>query len=148
MNRSPCFADLEGPEDRNYWDSTPSEATQGWEEWYRSIRRTPFDQIGDGDLAKALRQGWNLAELLPVVVERIIEHPMRGVLYDGELLSALAHLDEKYFQTVNQSLLSLKQAMPVILVEAQNRDGRYDDGMNFEASLLNAKLTATSDGST
>lgn len=57
--------------------------------WYSQIRETPISEFGDGDLARACRQKLFLEHVVPSVVFRLVENPLAGDLYDGELLSSL-----------------------------------------------------------
>ncbi len=58
------------------------------EQWYESIRDVPIQSLSDADLARACRQQLHIQAIAPIVLSRLEENPLAGMLYDGELLRA------------------------------------------------------------
>lgn len=75
-------------------EDNPSSLT----EWYLSVRDTPIDLLGLGDVCRALRQNLFVSEVLPVAVALLSDDVLAGDRYDGELIVALAGLDAEYWK--------------------------------------------------
>ncbi|MFF2910055.1 contact-dependent growth inhibition system immunity protein [Paenibacillus sp. NPDC057934] len=61
--------------------------------WYNNIQR--LSDLSDGDIAKLIRQTMHLRYTIPEAMSRLRENPLAGYLGDGEILEAIAQLDEK-----------------------------------------------------
>jgi hypothetical protein len=63
------------------------------------LRRKPLAEFTVEDLRIMIGQRFSLRFLLPLAFERLEENPMvDGDMYNGDLLSAVLHIDESYWQ--------------------------------------------------
>lgn len=63
------------------------------DEWFSSILDIPIDELDVGDVARAIRQGVFLAEVLPKAEVILRKDPLVGEDYDGQLISSIASLN-------------------------------------------------------
>lgn len=63
------------------------------DEWFSSILDIPIDELDVGDVARAIRQGVFLAEVLPKAEVILRKDPLAGEDYDGQLISSIASLN-------------------------------------------------------
>ena len=75
-----------------------SRACSSLDAWYQSVREVPLDQLGVGDICRALRQDLYVREVLPVAIAFFEDDVFAGDRYDGELLYALVDLSEGYWR--------------------------------------------------
>ena len=68
------------------------------DEWYRSIRDIPLDDLPIGDIARSLRQCLFPDFVVPVAIRHLRENPLAGDLYDGELLVSLRNVDGDFWR--------------------------------------------------
>ncbi|QIA03874.1 contact-dependent growth inhibition system immunity protein [Pseudomonas fluorescens] len=85
------------------------------DEWYVSVRDVPINELAVGDICRALRQELFTRYVLPVAVALLSDDVLAGDRYDGELLVALAGLNEVHWREntgaaiqVNAALAALK----------------------------------------
>ncbi|OKP95147.1 contact-dependent growth inhibition system immunity protein [Paenibacillus sp. P46E] len=76
--------------------------------WYDSILKTKLKYLNHGDIAKLIRQTMHLAYVFPEALNRLRIDPLAGYLGDGEILEAIAQVNEHEWDenTVVCSLLS------------------------------------------
>ena len=67
------------------------------DEWYMSVRDIPIKELAVGDVCRALRQDLFVRYVLPVSVVLLSDDILAGDRYDGELIVALAGLNEAYW---------------------------------------------------
>ena len=68
------------------------------DEWYRSIRDIPLDDLPIGDIARSLRQSLFPDFVVPVAIRHLRENPLAGDLYDGELLVSLRNVGGDFWR--------------------------------------------------
>ena len=61
-------------------------------DWYQSIRMLPIGELSVGDLARAVRQKLFLRVIILEVFKRLLEDPLAGEQFDGELIASLGSL--------------------------------------------------------
>lgn len=76
----------------------PEDSPSSLTEWYLLVRDTPLDQLGVGDVCRAIRQDLFINELLPFAVILLHDDVLAGERYDGELLAALATVSAECWQ--------------------------------------------------
>lgn len=87
-------------------------------QWYKSIRNCKVSQLSDGDLAKLIRQDFNLEFIVIESIDRLYKDPLLGEQFDGELIEALAmkvsrlfwQSNDKCRNSVKELLLSIKSS--------------------------------------
>jgi hypothetical protein len=84
------------------------------DEWYRSIRDIPFDDLAIGDIARSLRQRLYPDFVVPVAIGHLRENPLAGDLYDGELLVSLRNVDEDFWKRRGELKSELARVLPRI----------------------------------
>ena len=62
------------------------------------LRRLPLKNFTDFDLARMVRQKFDLDWLVPIALTRLLDEPFAGELYDGELMSAVIALPAAFWQ--------------------------------------------------
>lgn len=75
------------------------------DEWFSSILDIPIDELDVGDVARAIRQGVFLAEVLPKAEVILRKDPLAGEDYDGQLISSIASLN---YDEIKSALPSLQ----------------------------------------
>lgn len=75
------------------------------DEWFSSILDIPIDELDVGDVARAIRQGLFLAEVLPKAEVILRKDPLAGEDYDGQLISSIASLN---YDEIKSALPSLQ----------------------------------------
>ena len=80
-------------------------------DWYISIRDTPLDTLSVEDLCRAVRQEIFVAEVLPFAVALLEQDVLTGYKYDGELIAALAGLNEKYWRKDSSVTYAIKHVL-------------------------------------
>jgi CDI immunity proteins len=68
------------------------------DEWYRSIRDIPLDDLPIGDVARSLRQSLFPDFVVPVAIRHLRENPLAGDFYDGELLASLRNVGRDFWR--------------------------------------------------
>lgn len=63
------------------------------DEWFSNILDIPLDKLDVGDIARAIRQGLFLSEVLPKAEIILKQDPLAGEDYDGQLISSIASLN-------------------------------------------------------
>lgn len=76
----------------------PEDKPSSLTEWYISVRDIHLNQLGVGDVCRALRQDLFVSEVLPVAVALLNDDVLAGESYDGELVAALSGLSRRYWQ--------------------------------------------------
>jgi hypothetical protein len=84
------------------------------DEWYRSIRDIPLDNLAIGDIARSLRQRLYPDFVVPVAIGHLRENPLAGDLYDGELLVSLRNVDEDFWKRREELKSELAGVFPRI----------------------------------
>jgi len=105
------------------------------ETWYEQVRTIPIFKLGDEDLAKACRQLIHLAFVVPTIVERLIDNPVTGTLYDGELVIALASVPRSFWEK-----------NPACVEHANSGlrfDTNFDDDINAAYTSIRNALAST-----
>ena len=119
----------------------------GLTKWYNKIRQKRLSELSDGDIARAIRQKIFLTHTVPEAIRRLMINPVLGDLYDGEVMTALAEIDEDFW--ISDSRRS--EAKPLIeLIKSGNfltSDYQWtfeDDEENFYKAMrqLEARLGA------
>lgn len=77
----------------------PMEGTSALEEWYRSVRDVPIDDLDLDDVCVAVRQQLHLRHVVPVALRYLQNDPLSGEQFDGELALAVAGLPSRYWQS-------------------------------------------------
>ncbi len=68
------------------------------DDWYRSVRDAPLQDLTDGDLCRSIRQQLFVIHTVPIAIERLLENPSAGDLYDGELILAFKAVPVEYWE--------------------------------------------------
>ncbi|KMK16895.1 hypothetical protein ABW09_16790 [Pluralibacter gergoviae] len=63
------------------------------DEWFSSILDIPINDLGVGDIARAIRQDLFLGDVLPRAEAILKLDPLAGEDYDGQLISSIASLE-------------------------------------------------------
>ena len=74
------------------------------DEWFSGVLDISLDKLDVGDLARAIRQGLFLAEVLPRAEVILRQDPLAGEDYDGQLISSIASLDSNETNSVLPAL--------------------------------------------
>ncbi|WP_130099347.1 contact-dependent growth inhibition system immunity protein [Siccibacter turicensis] len=77
------------------------------DEWFSSIVDIPINELGVGDVARAIRQDLFLAEVLPKAETILRKDPLAGEDYDGQLISSIASLNCNEAKPALHSLQSI-----------------------------------------
>ena len=77
------------------------------DEWFSGVLDISLDELDVGDLARAIRQGLFLAEVLPRAEVILRQDPLAGEDYDGQLISSIASLDSNEAKSVLPALLRI-----------------------------------------
>ena len=123
ISRSTLVKDLE--EDGVLHDARPSSLG----DWYIEVREKRLGELSDGDFGIAIRQRIFVAEILPYVVERILECPFAGHKYDGELIVAISSLQDR------QHYMD-----PTVVAALQRRVPEYYDDIGGEEAIIAESL--------
>lgn len=97
--------------------------------WYAAVADTPLDELGVGDLCRAIRQGLVLEELIPNAIREVSKDPVVGDMYDGEVASVLARVPIQFWEE-HPSIL--RSALEVLAQAAQV----VDEDVRAEISAL------------
>ncbi|KWX79965.1 hypothetical protein AMQ84_05075 [Paenibacillus riograndensis] len=62
--------------------------------WYNSIQKVKLKDLNHGDVAKLIRQTMHLEYVIPEALKRLRVNPLAGYLGDGEILEAIALVNE------------------------------------------------------
>lgn len=84
------------------------------DEWYRSIRDIPLDDLPTGDIARSLRQCLFPDFVVPVAIRHLRDNPLAGELYDGELLASLRNVDVEFWKRREELKSELARILPTI----------------------------------
>lgn len=68
--------------------------------WFSDVVDTPFDALSAADIARAIRQGVFLPDMLPLAKELLRDDPLVGDYYDGEIIAAIASLSYSQLKDV------------------------------------------------
>lgn len=77
------------------------------DDWFSGVLDISLDKLDVGDLARAIRQGLFLAEVLPRAEVILRQDPLAGEDYDGQLISSIASLDSNEARSVLPTLLRI-----------------------------------------
>ena len=75
----------------------PSEDEFPLQHWYRSVYHVPIESLSAGDICKACRQGVHSAQIVPMAIRLLKRSILEGEMFDGELLSSLKSISEKFW---------------------------------------------------
>lgn len=81
------------------------------DEWFSSILDVPIDELEVGDVARAIRQGIFLAEVLPKAEVILRKDPLAGEDYDGQLISSIASLNYDEIKSALPSLQNISSLL-------------------------------------
>ncbi|UYA60502.1 hypothetical protein NAL19_2367 [Pectobacterium sp. F1-1] len=73
-------------------DYEPNE-NSSLDEWFSSVIDVSLDELGVGDVARAIRQDLFLADVLPKAEIILKQDPLAGDDYDGQLISSISSLN-------------------------------------------------------
>lgn len=123
---NPTFADL----DRAKGYPELPEATE--EEfplpaWYRQVCRTPLDKLSLFDVCRACQQQIHLDHVVPLALKILSLDPLAGERSDGELISALINLPQKFWAAHAKELSEVRDLCALI---------RADDNFDDDPSLI------------
>lgn len=76
----------------------PEKYPSSLSDWYVSVRDVSLELLDVGDVCRAVRQGVFVSDLLPVAICFLEEDVLAGDFYDGELLAALALLQDVFWK--------------------------------------------------
>ncbi|MEK4063785.1 MULTISPECIES: contact-dependent growth inhibition system immunity protein [unclassified Paenibacillus] len=62
--------------------------------WYNSIQKKKIKNLNHGDIAKLIRQTMHLQYIIPEALNRLRINPLVGYLGDGEIMEAIAQVNE------------------------------------------------------
>ena len=116
--------------------------------WYKGIRNKKLSELDDGDIAKAIRQKVFLKYLLPETINRIGKNPTLGSMYDGEVIDALAGIDEGFWMKNVDLRISYKKLTESIMagkIELDSFNWTFDDDREqFDSNIkiLSKKLNS------
>lgn len=65
--------------------------------WFGRIQNIRLKDLSDGDLAKLLRQDFHLKYTVSEALNRLIQNPFAGDLYDGEILVSMNEIEESFW---------------------------------------------------
>ncbi|MBK5343637.1 hypothetical protein JFU48_19880 [Pseudomonas sp. TH49] len=100
------------------------------DEWYVSVRDVPINELAVGDICRALRQELFTRYVLPVAVALLSDDVLAGDRYDGELVVALAGLNEVHWRKSTGAAIQVKAAL------AELKDFCNDSELLKDASSL------------
>jgi hypothetical protein len=76
------------------------------------LRRKPLDQFTVEDLRIMIGQGISLPILVPLAIERLEEEPLvAGNIYEGDLLAAVAKIEEGFWTNRASLLERMRQVI-------------------------------------
>jgi CDI immunity proteins len=76
------------------------------------LRRKPLDQFTVEDLRIMIGQGISLPILVPLAIERLEEEPLvAGDIYEGDLLAAVAKIEEGFWTNRASLLERMRQVI-------------------------------------
>jgi hypothetical protein len=101
-------------------------------DWYISIRDTPLDTLSVEDLCRAVRQ--EIFVVLPFAVALLEQDVLTGYKYDGELIAALAGLNEKYWRKESSVTYAIKHVL------SRDNDFPNDAELLRDVSTLQERL--------
>lgn len=84
------------------------------ESWFESVLDVPLEKLEVGDLCRAVRQKVCISQLMPLILDVMIEDPLAGDLYDGELIAALATLKEMELIFHKEEFIKIKEIIKKI----------------------------------
>ncbi|MGY2292798.1 contact-dependent growth inhibition system immunity protein [Pseudomonas sp. SDO528_S397] len=100
----------------------PEEKFSSLTEWYISVRDIHLNQLGVGDICRALRQDLFVSEVLPVAVALLNDDVLAGERYDGELVAALSGLSPRYWQGNTSTACQAACALAEVETLSQDTD--------------------------
>jgi hypothetical protein len=71
------------------------------------LRQVPIGQLSDDDLRLLLGQKIGTEWLVPLALQRLADEPLAGDLYPGDLLNAVLHAGEGYWEDHPSETMSL-----------------------------------------
>jgi len=89
------------------------------EKWFERVYDVPFEKFTIEDICRACRQEFDISYILPLAFQKLIEDPLAGELYEGELANAVAMISTSFWK--NNPLL-LEEAKRLILVSVAVMD--------------------------
>lgn len=96
------------------------------EQWFEKVMDVPIEELAVEDICRAIRQQLCVDQLMPRVLDILIEDPLAGEYYDGELIAALSTVDEKDFKGHKNTFMQIKQIINQIPPSDINSDLRKD----------------------
>ena len=104
------------------WWACPGEAESALGDWYGSIRDKNIEDLEDGDVCRACRQGLFPDAFVPKALERLNQNPLAGEMYEGEMLASLVGVPEQYWGNKPDA----RRELEVILERDRSK---FDDDM-------------------
>lgn len=89
------------------------------QEWYNQLIDKTIQEITPGDVARMLRQEMFPGLAMTKAIELLQENPFAGELYEGEILAAIAEME-------NSSVRSYTEELQIILKDASERIAAYE----------------------
>ena len=89
------------------------------QEWYNQLIDKTIQEITPGDVARMLRQEMFPGLAMTKAIELLQENPFAGELYEGEILAAIAGME-------NSSVISHTEELQIILKDASERIAAYE----------------------
>lgn len=96
------------------------------EQWFERIIDIPIEELTVEDLCRAIRQELCIAQLMPRVLEVMIDDPLAGEYYDGELIAALSTIKESDLKDQRNTFIQIKQVINQLSSSDVNDDLKKD----------------------
>lgn len=116
MKRSRSLEQLDGQS----WGDAPDDATSLVQDVHR-LRRVAVGELQDDDLRLLLGQHEGTEWLIPIALDRLVEEPLTGDSYPGDLLRAVLHAGSDFWTSHPAELMrlwSVRQTLEAIRSEA------------------------------
>lgn len=78
------------------------------EAWFENVLDVPIDDLEVEDLCRAIRQKVCVDQLMPKALAVLIEDPLAGEYYDGELIAALATINGSELQDHKETFINIR----------------------------------------
>ncbi|WP_342322977.1 contact-dependent growth inhibition system immunity protein [Kosakonia sp. BYX6] len=96
------------------------------EQWFERIIDIPIEELTVEDLCRAIRQELCIAQLMPRVLEVMIDDPLAGEYYDGELIAALSTIKESDLKDQRNTFIQIQQVINQLSSSDVNDDLKKD----------------------
>ncbi|WP_459614199.1 contact-dependent growth inhibition system immunity protein [Dickeya oryzae] len=110
----------------DFYKSKGAEQKSSLDMWFESVLDVPIDSLALKDLCRAIRQKVYVNQLIPRALSVLIEDPLAGEYYDGELIAALSTLDNDDLGSPKESFIEIKNIIDSIDVTELNEKIRSD----------------------